>query len=221
MKISIGFVLVLAAVVLGPPRLLAQAGPTLLATTDLDCKWKLDGKPQGVLKADDSVTVRVSLGKHLIQATSIDGVDEWKVVVAITQVGQEIVQISLKYAHDQRLVAAEWAEHPTWTDPNTGLNWARQDNGSAVNWHQASSYCTNLRLAGASNWRLPTIEELAAIYVSSGVGFKSGMHTNDFYWSNSRGNASDEAWLFEQNNGRISIGLNVEQPFHRALCVRG
>jgi hypothetical protein len=42
--------------------------------------------------------------------------------------------------------------------------WARQDNGSDVNWNQASNYCRNLTLAGYSNWRLATIDELADIY---------------------------------------------------------
>ncbi len=52
----------------------------------------------------------------------------------------------------------------TWTDPHTGLMWARQDNGSDVNWNQASNYCRNLTLAGYSNWRLATIDEFTDIY---------------------------------------------------------
>jgi hypothetical protein len=50
------------AVSSAPSMVRAQA--SLLATTDLDCNWKLDGKPQGVLKADDSTVVQVSSDKH-------------------------------------------------------------------------------------------------------------------------------------------------------------
>ena len=40
--------------------------------------------------------------------------------------------------------------------------WTR--NGSDVNWPQARDYCAKLTLAGYSNWRLATIDELAGIY---------------------------------------------------------
>ena len=142
----------------------AQSGATLLAITDLDCNWKLDGKPQGALKADDAKLVPVSLGKHLVQATSTDGQDEWKTVVNVSEAGQEMVEIKLKAAHQKRAAETDLQQNPTWTDPASGLMWARQDNGTDVNWNQANSYCQNLRLASYSNWRLPTIDELAGIY---------------------------------------------------------
>jgi len=54
-----------------------------------------------------------------------------------------------------------------WIDPSTGLMWAGKDNGKDVNWRQAAKYCRNLRLAGYSDWRLPTIDELEGIYDES------------------------------------------------------
>lgn len=56
------------------------------------------------------------------------------------------------------------AQDGTWTDPSTGLRWAKQDNGSDVNWIEAMSYCRNLNLGGHSGWRLPSIDELQATY---------------------------------------------------------
>jgi hypothetical protein len=47
----------------------------LLVMCDLACNWKLDGKVQGIIAADDSVTVRLSLGKHLVAAATLDGLD--------------------------------------------------------------------------------------------------------------------------------------------------
>lgn len=64
----------------------------------------------------------------------------------------------------------------TWTDAATGLTWAKQDNGTDVYWRQASSYCANLNLGGHSNWRLPTIEEIAAVYDAGEVS-KCGNRT--------------------------------------------
>jgi hypothetical protein len=217
---TLSFMLVFAAVAFALPQMLAQSGATLLATTDLDCKWKLDGKPQGSLKADDSITVRVSLGKHLIQATSIDGLDEWKTVIAITQGGQELVQISLKSAHDQRLATAEATAHPTWIDPTTGLEWARRDNNTNVTWSEASRYCSGLRLGSYTNWRLPTIGELTAIQDGGRPYFKGGIKYSGMPWSNSAGGSSKEAWVFFLNSGSLSIPVDQIGSF-RALCVRG
>jgi hypothetical protein len=50
-----------------------------------------------------------------------------------------------------------------WVDSSTGLMWAAKDNGKAVTWHKAVSYCHSLRLAGFSDWRLPTLDELAIL----------------------------------------------------------
>jgi hypothetical protein len=51
-------------------------------------------------------------------------------------------------------LAQETQARGYWTDPSTGLIWAGKDNGKEVNWHQATKYCRDLRLAGYSDWRL-------------------------------------------------------------------
>jgi Protein of unknown function (DUF1566) len=148
----------------------AQAGVTLSVTTDMDCNWKLDGRPMGLLKADDSKVVPVSPGEHRIRAATTDGVTKIRIEAEVDQ-GQKTVTITLKDEHNQELerqrietirkqAEVEAALHSTWTDPDTGLMWAKKDNGADVNWNQASNYCTKLQLAGYSDWRLPTIEEL-------------------------------------------------------------
>ena len=63
---------------------------------------------------------------------------------------------------DQKL-AQETQVRGHWTDPSTGLMWAGKDNGKAVIWHDAVGYCRNLRLAGYSDWRLATLDELASL----------------------------------------------------------
>lgn len=51
-----------------------------------------------------------------------------------------------------------------WTDPSTDLMWAAKDNGKDVSWKKAFEYCHDLRLAGYSDWRLATLEELEGIF---------------------------------------------------------
>ena len=59
-----------------------------------------------------------------------------------------------------------------------------------TNWYTAISYCFSLRIDGKSGWRLPTIEELNAIYQSG----------NDFekwaYWSSTE---SEGFYVLYQN----------------------
>ena len=136
----------------------AQTDVTLLVKSDMDCNWKLDGQPMDPLKADNSRVVPVSPGEHLIRAATTDGVTKIRIEAEVDQ-GQKIVEIQLKDEHDQELkrqqeetlrkqAEADAALHPTWTDPDTGLMWTKKDNGSDVDWNQASDYCSKLQLAG-------------------------------------------------------------------------
>jgi hypothetical protein len=241
-KTRFTFLFLFAAVLLLHSHLWAQSGTTLLATTDLDCTWKLDGKPQGNLKADDSTVVSLSLGKHLVQATSADGLDKWKGVVVIKQVGQEMVEIKLKETRQRRVAEAEPSTPPsarplveqatppatqatkdlTWTDSATGLMWAGKDNGKNVTWPEANSYCQKLSLAGFSNWRLPSIDELSGIYDLkenvNGWRIKGGIAISGWEWTSNTPSSSGEHRLFNFKDTRNSPVLVVYS--RRCLCVR-
>ena len=52
----------------------------------------------------------------------------------------------------------------TVTDAKTGLMWAAKDNGIPINWPDALSYCRNFRGGGHTDWRMPTLAELAGLY---------------------------------------------------------
>lgn len=56
------------------------------------------------------------------------------------------------------------SEDNTVLDSKTGLMWATKDNEVDTNWDAAKSYCENYSAGGYTNWRLPTLEELATIY---------------------------------------------------------
>ena len=113
-----------------------------------------------------------------------------------------------------------------WTDPATGLTWTKQDNGSNVDWNHANTYCSNLRLGGYSDWRLPTIDELQAIYDANAS--VSGWHVEHvkgdlhlsakFEWSSSSKKAKD-AWAFAYTyGGKADLPIGIHML--RALCVR-
>jgi len=110
----------------------------------------------------------------------------------------------------------------TWVDASTGLTWTKKDSGS-VNWDQANSYCTNLQLDGRSGWRLPTIDELQAIYDPSAKWkIKGDLTFFDWVWSSNPGTGPGEGWLFVYSAGqRYSDKRDfVGAGSRRALCVR-
>jgi Protein of unknown function (DUF1566) len=224
---------------------------TLLVKSDIDCNWKLDGKAMDPLKADGSIVVPVSPGEHRIRAITTDGLTKIRFEAEAEQ-GQKIVEIQMKDEHDRELkrqlaeklrkqAEAEAALHPTWTDPDTGLMWAKKDNGSDVNWNQASDYCAKLQLAGYNDWRLPTIEELQGIY-DPGVSVQAALYSSDDSYVHIRGNLKLTGWDWSSPQEQSPGGLPSGQFFHfdqaqdhahgsslapiffsdgmRALCVR-
>lgn len=131
--------------------------------------------------------------------------------------------------------AAEPAGHALiWTDPATGLMWAGSDNASDVNWNQAKEYCSKLRLAGDSDWRLPTIDELKAIddpdghaaaFYQFGVyssHIKGNLYLTGWIWSSSPGDATRNGpWHFNFQDEKAADAFPVGFSFKmRALCVR-
>ena len=52
----------------------------------------------------------------------------------------------------------------TVTDVKTGLMWAAKDNENPINWSDAHAYCQNYSGGGHTDWRLPTLTELASLY---------------------------------------------------------
>jgi len=55
-------------------------------------------------------------------------------------------------------------DNGTVLDTRTKLMWAEKDNGSALSWSDARSYCKDYRGGGYTDWRMPTTDELSGLY---------------------------------------------------------
>jgi Protein of unknown function (DUF1566) len=129
-----------------------------------------------------------------------------------------------------------------WID-TSGLMWAGKDNGKDMSWQKALKYCQTLRLAGYSDWRVPTLAELKGIYDRSASApglpgpylctapfiwhVKGNLFLTGWTWSTTqklddRGRSTGFAWYFDFNRGpqndydllRASGHLNVDaNPF--------
>jgi hypothetical protein len=231
MNIRSAWFVLLVAPLLAQGSLWAQSVAKVLAISDADCDWKVDSVSQGRLKVDETKKIGLTPGKHLLQAKSLDGLDQWSTVISVGQTGQELVSIKLlpmrqrrqaDMAHD-RLEEQEYKKHPAWTDPKTSLTWVREDNGDDVNWEEATVFCENLRLGGYSNWQLPSIEELAGLYDPSqnvkGQRVKGGISLTGWSWSGDHGTTERDAWLFLFRFG-VRASFPIGESSHlRAFCV--
>ncbi|MGA3133802.1 MAG: DUF1566 domain-containing protein [Terracidiphilus sp.] len=159
-------------------------------------------------------------------------------LAAPSAVGAQTLTETQKLAHETQT-------RGYWVDPSTGLMWAWRDNGADINWHKATKYCDDLRLAGFSNWRLATLDELQGIYDKSAESpgenprsrwheaeamdfhVKGNLFLTGFAWSSpqiadDRGKPSGYATRFDFNEGQPFNGDEVWFTTNeRALCVRG
>ena len=113
------------------------------------------------------------------------------------------------------------------TDEVTGLVWQKDTAPGTYTWREARDYCSKLTLAGYADWRLPTIEELAAL-ADSGIAslgpaidvmyFPNTMAAH--YWSSTpRVLSLLKAWRVDFTDGYVSYDTKPNRYYVRA--VRG
>jgi hypothetical protein len=145
-------------------------------------------------------------------------------------------------AQEEARLTRETQAHGSWVDPSTRLMWAAKDNGDAVTWHKAESYCRNLRLAEYSDWRLATLDELGSLVdksnsspermgnietfsINLGVHVRGGLSLTGNPWSSTRekdrfGYPYGDGWFFDFITSKSSYDLQLFRNTKYALCVR-
>lgn len=157
-----------------------QSGPLMLGMTseEIHEKWikykkELDDKKKQAVKSVKEKEKEKVVPS--IKPQTVVKVKEEKVVPPVKPQSVE--------KDDGRFIAYE---NGTVLDTRTGLMWAAKDNasdknwdkgksyyenyrnnGTNLNWASAKSYCENYRGGGYTDWRMPTLEELAGLYDAS------------------------------------------------------
>jgi hypothetical protein len=131
-------------------------------------------------------------------------------------------QEASRAAEQQRKAREEAAS----ADPS---GWALSDNGSDINWNDATRYCASR----GSGWRLPSVNEMQSSY-QSGRSAPCGSYmgreytcrvasksllTGQVYWSNEQQDSS-EAWVVALYDGSRVINSVRDGGGRRALCIR-
>ena len=113
----------------------------------------------------------------------------------------------------------------TVTDNNTGLIWQKEDDGTALTWDQAISYCASLSLPG-TGWRLPSKKELISI-VDYGIEYPgptinpifTKAKQSDYWTFTPSAYYPGDAWAVGFIYGHV--GGNGKDGDFYVRCVRG
>ena len=123
-----------------------------------------------------------------------------------------------------------------WIDPDTALGWTARDNGSNLDWNEAKGFCSALEGYQGRRWRLPTIDELHAVFDASATGtfvfntvpykyhIKGEIILTGFtHWSATQEPSSPAmAWMFDFLDGMDGTKISSRvgnRSNTRALCV--
>jgi len=112
------------------------------------------------------------------------------------------------------------------TDKTNSLMWQDTSYTKKLYWNDAKNYCSNLKLGGYSDWRLPEIEELYSItdqrktsspFVNSNF---QNIKTSYWYWSKLPViKYSSKSWLVNFNYG-YDDGWDYHDDDSFVVCVR-
>jgi WD40 repeat protein len=198
-----------ALCVRGTGNNVSTTGPALNIRCDVDCNVSLDGGATRHLKSNEHSRFPTMVGQHEIVATS----------------AEDGSRVSFKH----RLSAAEDPVYiaflPTWTDSRTALMWTKKDNGEPFGIDgEKQAYCSELRIGGFRDWRLPTIQELRTIYWEH--AFKESLQLSDCCELSNK-KPSAPACYFDFDLGKPDCGglsPTDQEPegnvATRILCVR-
>jgi hypothetical protein len=117
----------------------------------------------------------------------------------------------------------------TVTDNNTWLMWQKEDDNTKRSWSDARIYCSNMSLAGYSNWRLPNPKEFQSILnyeahnppIDLTVFPNTNYASYSGYWTSTTfADNTSEAWYIFFFNGYLG-GYATKTESLYVRCVRG
>jgi hypothetical protein len=238
---------------------------TLIVKADAACQLTVNGEAKGALQANKAKTFKLNPGEQLIECTSgEDSGIKAQQTKSVAAGAQAVVGLALaekladkqQEAQQQRAAADSAAREraaaeATARDPGnagfidlgngvlkdtkTGLQWTQNDNGNEIDWNDAKSYCESK----AGGWRLPSQDELAAIYdanvptpkvclvyrdhgetknASCKTSVLFHLTANEF-WSGTQDGAENALGVFLTDGTRGQFGKSYTYRL-RALCAR-
>ena len=118
---------------------------------------------------------------------------------------------------NQSAISSKQESSPSGTvfDSSTGLMWLKRPDGTERNWEKSKSYCRNLKLAGYSDWKLPSKDVLEDM-----LGKKNlfdPYNRESWYWSSTSN--VNSSWFANFYSDSVFYGSKSGSYYVR--CVRG
>lgn len=158
----------------------------LLISVDTPSSVTVDGNAVGRFEAGVPQPITVPVGQHLVIASAEDGATRVQAVVDLSDGARQVVVLELAAdvgrlaamadaeENRRRRDAAAAARDPfpdqgdgIFLDRQIGLRWTASSTPTrgpaGLLWTDANSYCESLSLGDASDWRLPTRDELDSV----------------------------------------------------------
>jgi hypothetical protein len=139
-----------------------------------------------------------------------------------SQAQAKLAQIKRAEAAEQNHLAEE--QRKQREEAARGPEWALSDNGSDINWNEATTYCANK----GSGWRLPTSAELKSLYNTAHSGVPCGDYTckveskfrltGPFFWTNERESSSGAFTVFLSTGLRNACHVGTVTSLGRFAC---
>ena len=226
------FKLVLVLFLFGALNLYAGKGKLRIAADKEGAYIYVDGKKKA-MTGEGFTSILLEEGDYTVKvAKPIDESFEYsqskKVFVGEDSSTKLAFKLKRKMtAKGKALQAARWKRSDSVvTDTKLGLMW--QDDSAAKStykkWKDAKRYCRNLSLAGHTDWRLPTYDELLSIvdydrYNPAIMPSFKNVNTSDYYWSSSAYVSDSEyTWVVYFKDGYTNYYDKAEK--HYVRCVR-
>jgi hypothetical protein len=119
----------------------------------------------------------------------------------------------------------------TVTNHEVGLMWQKDDDGHQRNWKEAMEYARALSLAGHSDWRLPSKDELVSLSCDARPNseirrkYFPGMKASDYWTSTTYENNDGDAYYVTCDggnpySGEVSYSYSYKTYTHYVRCVR-
>lgn len=125
---------------------------------------------------------------------------EYKVFVEIGRAARADIQVKSKEADDEENDDNDENSDDVYILEEVGLMVQKQDLGYG-DWESAAAMCKGSTLAGYTDWRLPTKDELMIFYTNRSL--IGGFRGSSYYWSSSV-NGDGDYYCIDFSNGNLS-----------------
>ena len=183
-------------------------GDGTVTDTQTNLMWTKNANPIGERNWHDAVSACSSFSIAGIGGWRLPSRDELLALYKAMSRGHPFtrVQSSAYWTNERQVRRFVDNGNGTVTDPVTGLMWTKDANPiGSLNWFEAMSWCSSFSISGIGGWRLPSKDELSAIYhaIKAEHPFFTGVQSSYYWSSTTHAGSTDLARVVHMDDGDV------------------